>query len=87
MGPPTSQLSGYRFLDDMVYTEQEQGEASRAIVKMIDLDDAVTRIGSVLNNGKFMCDDERCAGRTFARQAELKRHHTLDCASQLSRTE
>ncbi|KAH8723292.1 hypothetical protein GQ44DRAFT_570872, partial [Phaeosphaeriaceae sp. PMI808] len=25
---------------------------------------------------KFMCDDERCAGRTFVRQADLRRHHT-----------
>lgn len=73
--PSTSHLLGYHFPGDTLYTEQEQGQASSTVVEMIDVEDAVARIGSVLNNGKFMCDDERCAGRTFARQAELKRHY------------
>jgi hypothetical protein len=40
------------------------------------VDDGVARIGSVLSNGKFVCDAEGCEIQTFARQAELKRHHT-----------
>lgn len=58
----------------------EQGSASSTSSEQFDnivnLDDHVSRIGSLLSNGKFICDNERCAGRTFARQAELQRHHT-----------
>lgn len=57
-------------------TEQPQGQAPGALVEGVDSEADVTRIGSVLNNGKFMCDYERCAGQTFSRQAELRRHHT-----------
>jgi hypothetical protein len=74
--PLSPQLLGYRYLGDMAYTEHEKGQAASAVVETIDVEDAVTKIGSLLSNGTFVCDDERCAGRTFARQAELRRHHT-----------
>jgi hypothetical protein len=73
-----SQLRENHLPCDMAYTEL--GEASRTIFehcsKVTNPDGAVTRIGSLLNNGKFICEDEKCAGLTFARQAELRRHHT-----------
>lgn len=46
---------------------------------MIDLTDAQdypNKVGSVLENGKFMCDYDKCAGRTFARYPEFRRHYT-----------
>jgi hypothetical protein len=62
-------------------TEQEQGQASSAVTAITETEDAVARIGSVLSNGKFVCDAEGCRGQTFARQAELRRHHTTLHAS------
>ncbi|KZM23323.1 metal ion binding [Ascochyta rabiei] len=36
---------------------------------------ATTTIGSVLSNGKFTCNNSKCSDLSFARQAELRRHH------------
>ncbi|KAH6613150.1 hypothetical protein C7974DRAFT_418237 [Boeremia exigua] len=41
-----------------------------------DPEDAVTKVGFLLNNGRLMCAIEGCEQRTFARPAELRRHHT-----------
>ncbi|KAH8745010.1 hypothetical protein F5883DRAFT_511192 [Diaporthe sp. PMI_573] len=62
-------------------TEQEQGQASSAVTAITETEDAVARIGSVLDNGKFACDVEGCRGKTFARLAEFRRHHTTHHAS------
>ncbi|KAH7068605.1 hypothetical protein FB567DRAFT_246747 [Paraphoma chrysanthemicola] len=60
--------------DDVIYLGQ-RSRKRRAVAEAIDTDDAAMRIGSVLSNRKFACDDEDCAGQTFARLAELRRHH------------
>lgn len=74
--PSTLQPLEHRFSGDRVNMKLEQHQGSGAVFAIIDVEDVITRIGSILSNGKFMCDNERCAGRTFARQADLKRHHT-----------
>lgn len=74
--PLKSHLSDHHYASNAVYTEQEQGQASSVRTVMTKVEDAVARIGSVLSNGKFVCDAEGCEGQTFARQAELRRHHT-----------
>ncbi|KAH8702998.1 hypothetical protein GQ44DRAFT_692794 [Phaeosphaeriaceae sp. PMI808] len=74
--PSTLQPLEHRFSGDTVDIELEQYQDTGAVFGIIDVEDVITRIGSVLSNGKFICDNERCAGRTFARRADLKRHHT-----------
>ncbi|PSN59258.1 hypothetical protein BS50DRAFT_260724 [Corynespora cassiicola Philippines] len=68
----TSQLLECRHTGDMMYAE-EQGQDPRETVGTVA---NVIKIGSVLQNGKFICDEKGCASLTFGRQAELKRHHT-----------
>ncbi|KAH7110528.1 hypothetical protein B0J11DRAFT_586114 [Dendryphion nanum] len=76
-GHPTLWLFEPRVPGDTTETEREtSGSVSRQIASMNSGDNGVARIGSVLDNGQFVCDDEVCAGRTFARQADLRRHHT-----------
>lgn len=75
MRPLTSHPLRYRSPGNTVYAEHARGQASSTVVDTIDVGDAVTRIGSVLSNGKFMCEDKKCAGCTFGRQAELQRHY------------
>lgn len=57
-----------------------QGNTSADIAKQptstSETRDAATKIGSILSNGIFVCDNKNCAGLTFARQAELRRHFT-----------
>lgn len=60
----------------MYTAEQEQGQAFSAVTTMTETEDTVARIGSILSNGKSACDAEGCAGLTFNRQADLKRHYT-----------
>jgi hypothetical protein len=76
-GHQTSQLLERRVPDNTMHKEQEAvpGSASEQFANTINVDEAATRIGSVLNNGKFMCDDKGCADLTFGRQAELRRHY------------
>jgi hypothetical protein len=74
--PLTSHLSYHHCSADAVYPEQEHSKACHTTSAMTEAEDAVARIGSVLSNGKFVCDIKECGGRTFARQADLKRHHT-----------
>ncbi|KAH7406016.1 hypothetical protein DE146DRAFT_650488 [Phaeosphaeria sp. MPI-PUGE-AT-0046c] len=70
------QFSHHRYPSDAVYTKEEQGYASNTSTATTRVEDIVARIGSVLSNGKFVCDAEECGGQTFARPAELRRHHT-----------
>jgi len=74
MPPLASHPLGYRF-PDLLHSEQAPGQASCTRVDTIDVEDAIARIGSVLSNGKFMCEDKKCTGRTFGRRAELQRHY------------
>jgi hypothetical protein len=72
----TSHLSYHRYSSGAVYAEQEQSEACRTTSATTEAEGFVARIGSVLGNGKFVCDAKGCGGQTFTRPAELKRHHT-----------
>jgi hypothetical protein len=45
-------------------------------------DDSDAAIGTALKNGKFKCILERCARKTFKRQAELRRHYKTIHAAQ-----
>jgi hypothetical protein len=74
--PVASHLRPLRYQGDAAYAEQEQGRVHNARIAMTEADNVVARIGSVLSNGKFVCDAEECGSQTFARQAELRRHHT-----------
>lgn len=74
--PVTSHLTHLYYPGNAAYAEQEQERSHNARTKMSEVDDVVARIGSVLSNGKFVCDAEGCESQTFARQAELRRHHT-----------
>ncbi|KAH7083483.1 hypothetical protein BKA63DRAFT_561643 [Paraphoma chrysanthemicola] len=66
--------------DDVIYIGQRSRKRP-TVIEAIDNDDTVTRIGSVLSNRKFVCDEENCAGQTFARLAELRRHYTTHHAA------
>ena len=66
----------YGSADRPIDMTQEQSQPPSTVVETTDTEDTVTNIGSVLNNGKFICDHMDCVGRTFTRQAELRRHHT-----------
>ena len=72
----TLQIFEYGSADRPVDMTQDQSQTSSTVTHTSDTEDTVTKIGSVLNNGKFACDYEECVGRTFTRQAELRRHHT-----------
>lgn len=74
--PVTQQLPHLRYAGNAPYAEQKQKQIYKARISIPKVDDAVARIGSVLSNGKFVCDAEGCESKTFARQAELRRHHT-----------
>jgi hypothetical protein len=74
--PVTSHLLRLRYPGNAAYAEQEQERAHNTRTAMTEVDDVVARIGSVLCNGKFVYDAEGCGSQTFARQAELSRHHT-----------
>lgn len=101
--PFTSHLVNHRYSGGMTFAAeqlqgQEQGQASSTVGAMTETE-AIARIGSVLGNGKFVCDAEGCGGQTFARQAELRRHfitlhatnkpnfwcHVLTCPRSMSR--
>jgi hypothetical protein len=72
--PSASQSPNDRHPGASVYIEQDQ--VTRAVSTISDGEDTTTRIGFVLSNGRLMCNHEKCAGRSFARKAELKRHYT-----------
>lgn len=75
--PVTSHLPHLRYPGNAAYAEQEQERVHNARTAMTEVDDVVVvRIGSVLSNGKFVYGAEWCGSQTFARQAELRRHHT-----------
>jgi hypothetical protein len=74
--PSTSRPLGNHVSGATALIQEEQAQTSSIVGEMVDMEDAVTRIGSVLDDGRFMCDDEKCAGLTFGRQAELRRHYT-----------
>ncbi|KAK7177722.1 hypothetical protein PSPO01_16229 [Paraphaeosphaeria sporulosa] len=74
--PVTSHLPHLRYPGNAAYAEREQEQVQNARTAMPEVNDIVARIGSVLSNGKFVCDVEGCGSQTFARQAELRRHHT-----------
>jgi hypothetical protein len=86
--PPDLHLFQESSRGDVFYTEQ-QSRGSRTAVDTTDVIDAtddndggtVTFIGSVLSNGKYVCNDESCASQTFGRPSELRRHHTTLHAS------
>ncbi|KAH7406457.1 hypothetical protein DE146DRAFT_391989 [Phaeosphaeria sp. MPI-PUGE-AT-0046c] len=61
-----------------VFHTEQQGRGSRTTITEVDDDDdeAVTRIGYVLSNRKFVCNHQRCVGQSFGRLTELKRHQT-----------
>lgn len=55
---------------------QQQSQVSRNAVESKADENAHMRIGAVLSNRKFICEERSCAGRTFARLTELLRHHS-----------
>lgn len=63
-------------LNNTVYTEQQCQRFWPKVGMIDDNQETIARIGSVLSNGKFMCNDESCTGQTFGRPSELRRHHT-----------
>jgi hypothetical protein len=71
--PSASQSPNDCHPGDSVYIEQDQ--VTRAVSNKSDREDTATRIGFVLSNGRLVCNHEKCAGRSFARKAELKRHY------------
>jgi hypothetical protein len=74
---PTSWHLDPRVPGDITETKREPfSSASRQNVGTNSGDNGVARIGYVLDNGHFVCDDQVCVGRTFARQADLRRHYT-----------
>lgn len=74
--PLTSHLVDHRNSGDTRSMGLKQDQASSTVILKTEAEDAVARIGSVLSNGRFVCDVEGCGAQTFARQAELRRHHT-----------
>jgi hypothetical protein len=76
VGPVMQQLPHVCYAGNAPYAEQVQKQIHKARIPIPKVDDVVARIGSVLSNGRFVCDAEGCEIQTFARQAELKRHHT-----------
>jgi hypothetical protein len=72
--PSASQSSNDRHPGASVYIDQDQ--ATRAPSNTPNEEDTATRIGFVLSNGRLVCIHNKCAGRSFARKAELKRHYT-----------
>lgn len=74
--PAASQLPRLRCPGTAAYAEEEQEQVQTARTAMPEVNDVVARIGSVLSNGKFVCDVEACGSQTFTRQAELRRHYT-----------
>lgn len=77
IGHPTLWLSEPHVPADATETKKQTfSSASRQTVIMSNSNNGVARMGSVLDNGHFVCDDEACAGRTFGRQADLRRHYT-----------
>lgn len=73
--PSNSHLSECLIPSDVAYMERQQSQASESALKVIGNENIVGRIGSVLSDGKLVCDLNICAGTTFARLADLKRHH------------
>jgi hypothetical protein len=74
--PDTSHLPSLHYPGNAAFTEQGQEQVHNARTAMHEVYDVVVRIGSVLSNGKFVCEAKGCESQTFARQAELRRHHT-----------
>lgn len=72
----TSHLPRLHYPGNAAYLGQEQKQVQYARTAMPEVDDVVAKIGPVLSNGRFVCDIEGCGIQTFARQAELRRHHT-----------
>lgn len=71
-----TQLTQPGGLGSVAYAAQEQRAKRDVGSVMTRVDDIAAKIGSVLSNGKLVCDAEGCKSLTFGRQAELRRHHT-----------
>ncbi|KAF2755064.1 hypothetical protein EJ05DRAFT_503378 [Pseudovirgaria hyperparasitica] len=71
-----SQLFTRPLSPDMMYTKPGQDRITGFAVETSNIKDIITKIGSVLHNGTFTCDDEGCGGKVFTRQADLRRHYT-----------
>ena len=74
----TEQPLEYDYPGDQTPTAQLESSPPSAenLTQNSDSDDTVEEIGSVLSNGKFICNYEDCAALTFSRLAELRRHYT-----------